>query len=169
MSVFGVVFDYLKRRKDPVHYWRSKGTVIGRNCDIDPSVAFGSEPFLVTIGDHVRLCAKVRVFNHDGGLWVIRNLRKDLEEADKFGRVTIGNNVHVGVNAMILPGVTIGNNCIVGVGAIVTKDVPDNCVVAGVPARVICSLDEYIEKNYDKLVMTKNFSAEEKKKFLQNF
>ncbi|WP_412654540.1 DapH/DapD/GlmU-related protein [Hungatella sp.] len=54
--------------------------------------------------------------------------------------VTIGNDVWIGGNCTILPGVTIGNNVIVAAGAVVTKDVPDNCVVAGVPAKIIKNL-----------------------------
>ncbi len=49
----------------------------------------------------------------------------------------IGNNCFVGVRAMICPGVHIGNECVVGGGTIVTKDVPDNCMVVGVPAKIV--------------------------------
>lgn len=55
--------------------------------------------------------------------------------------VTIGDDVWIGGNCTILPGVTIGNNVIVAAGAVVTKDMPDNCVVAGVPARVIKQME----------------------------
>ncbi|WP_320123015.1 sugar O-acetyltransferase [uncultured Sphaerochaeta sp.] len=56
--------------------------------------------------------------------------------------VTIGNDVWIGGNCTILPGVTIGNNVIVAAGAVVTKDVPDNCVVAGIPAKIIQELED---------------------------
>lgn len=55
--------------------------------------------------------------------------------------VTIGNDVWIGANCVILPGVTIGHNVVVAAGAVVTRDVPDNCVVGGVPAKVIRTLD----------------------------
>lgn len=58
--------------------------------------------------------------------------------------VTIGNDVWVGGNVTILPGVTIGNNVVVAAGAVVTKDVPDNCVVGGVPAKVIQTIENDI-------------------------
>ena len=103
---------------------------------------------------------------HDGGLFVPRNLGLIDQRADKMGRIRIGNNVNVGWNAIIMPGVTIGNNCIVGAGAIVNKDVPDNSVVAGVPARVIETIEEYVEKNKDMVVLTKDMSRKEKKAYL---
>lgn len=56
--------------------------------------------------------------------------------------VTIGNDVWIGGDVTILPGVTIGNNVVVAAGAVVTKDVPDNCVVGGVPAKIIKKIDD---------------------------
>lgn len=60
--------------------------------------------------------------------------------------VTVGEDVWIGGNCTILPGVTIGNNVVVAAGAVVTKDVPDNCVVAGVPAKILKTLENKIEK-----------------------
>lgn len=54
-----------------------------------------------------------------------------------IGKVIIGNNVWIGGNVTILPGVIIGDNSVIGAGAVVTKDVSANCVVAGVPAKLI--------------------------------
>ena len=63
---------------------------------------------------------------------------KDRREKKAYSKpVAIGDDVWIGGNCTILPGVTIGNNVVVAAGAVVTKDVPDNCVVAGVPARII--------------------------------
>ena len=60
--------------------------------------------------------------------------------------IVVGDNVYIGNNVILLPGVTIGNNVIIGAGAVVSKDIPDNSVAVGVPARVIKSTDEYFEK-----------------------
>lgn len=61
--------------------------------------------------------------------------------------VTIGDDVWLGANVVILPGVTIGSNVVVAAGAVVTKDVPSNCVVGGVPARILKTLpEEFVEQ-----------------------
>ena len=79
-----------------------------------------------------------------------------------FGKIKIGNNVFIGMRSIILPGVTIGDNVIVGAGSIVTKDIPSNSVVAGVPARVIKSFEEYESSSKAKADFTKGLSASEK-------
>jgi carbonic anhydrase/acetyltransferase-like protein (isoleucine patch superfamily) len=63
-----------------------------------------------------------------------------------FGKITIQDNCVIGVSSIILPGVTIGPDSIVGAGSVVTRDVPPKSVAAGNPARVLCTLDEYIAK-----------------------
>lgn len=68
------------------------------------------------------------------------------KSSDRRGGVKIGNNVFIGMKSTILKGVRIGNNVIIGANSLVNKDVPDNCVVAGNPARVVMSLDQYYEK-----------------------
>ena len=167
MGLLGVWIHKYKMAKNPVAYFRSKGVKIGEHCSIASNVQFGSEPYMITIGDHVRLTENVKFTTHDGGLWVVRELKEEYKNADIFKPIVIGNNVHIGVNSIIMPGVTIGNNVIIGCGAVVTKDIPDNSVAVGVPARVIETVDEYIEKNKDKYIDTKNLSAEEKRKILE--
>ena len=160
---------HLERRqlhKDPSGYWKKRGAKIGEGSSINPYANLGSEPYLITVGNNVRINHGVEIYTHDGGLWVVRNINKDYKNADVFGKVVIGSNVHIGTNAVVMPNVTIGNNCIVGVGAVVTKDIPDNSVAGGVPARVIETVDEYIEKNCHKYVNTKHMDAEEKRKYI---
>lgn len=69
----------------------------------------------------------------------------------KIGRVKIGNNVFIGINSVILPNVNIGDNVIIGAGSIVSKSIPNNSVAVGNPARVISSIDEYVEKHENKM------------------
>lgn len=168
MIFFGIIINKYKKARNPVAYLRNKGAKIGSGCSIVSNVDFGSEPYLITIGDNVRLTEHVRLITHDGGVWVARHLDETYRNADLFKRIQIGNNVHIGVNAVIMPGVTIGNNVIIGCCAVVTHDIPDNSVAVGVPARVIETVDEYIAKNNNRFVNTKAYSAEEKRRFLES-
>lgn len=133
------------------------GVSIGQN------VGFGSEPYLITIGNKTRINKNVQFITHDGSLWVVRNLYPEYKNADLIKPIKIGSNVQIGNNAIILPGVTVGDNCIIGAAAVVTRDIPDNSVAAGVPARIIETVDEYIAKNKDNFIDTKGLSAKEKK------
>jgi acetyltransferase-like isoleucine patch superfamily enzyme len=142
------------------------GVKIGNNCSIEKSVIFGSEPYLITIGNNVRITHGVKFITHDGGLWVARNLKLTDENADLIAPIKVGNNVNIGWDAIIMPGITIGDNCVVGCNAVVTHDVPPNSIVAGVPARVIESIDEYVQKNQNRLMPIKHLGNEKKKEYL---
>jgi acetyltransferase-like isoleucine patch superfamily enzyme len=89
----------------------------------------------VSIGNHVNLAQGITVtaLNHN---FTDTSKRID-EQGISTKQVTIGDDVWIGANAVILPGVTIGRHVVVAAGAVVTKDVPDNCIVGGVPAKVI--------------------------------
>lgn len=141
------------------------GLIIGKDCYIHSRIDFGSEPYLITIGDHVRITSGVRFVTHDGGVWSLR-CQKEFSNLDVVGPIKIGNNVHIGINAIIMPNVTVGDNVVIGCGAVVTKNIPSNSVVAGVPARIIETLDEYAKKVQKKCVRTHLLSQEDKRKFL---
>ena len=89
----------------------------------------------VKIGNHVNLAQGITVtaLNHN---FTDSNKRID-EQGISTNAVSIEDDVWIGANAVILPGVTIGNHCVVAAGAVVTKDVPPHSLVAGVPAKVI--------------------------------
>lgn len=103
-------------------------------------------PQMVTIGNNFTSGPGSQILAHDASTFFFCGKYR-------VEKVIIGNNVFLGANAIVLPGVTVGNNVIIGAGAIVTKDVPDNSVVAGNPARYICSVPEYIEKCSKKRVL----------------
>lgn len=148
---------------------RKEGIRIGEGCMINKDVVFGTEPYLVSIGNNVRVTLGVKFITHDGGLFVLRNLGLIDERADKIGKINIGNNVNIGWNAIIMPGVTVGNNVIIAAGAVVVKDVPDGKVVAGVPAKIIETIEEYAEKNKEKILLTKHMNPIEKEKYLLDY
>lgn len=156
----------IKHRRNTVAYWRNLGSKIGEEAEIYHSASLGTEPYLITIGRHVRINAGVHFVTHDGGVWVLRGLRQELKDIDLFGPISVGDNVHIGTRAIIMPNVKIGSNCIIGCGAIVTKDIPDNSVAVGIPARVIESIEEYQKKHKNNFDHTKSMNEEEKKQYL---
>lgn len=123
-------------------YFRSQGATIGQNTRLLIG-DLGSEPYLITIEDEALVSVDVLLLTHDGATWVDRDLRPNV---NKFGRVRICRRAFVGARSIVMPGVTIGQRAIVGAGSVVTRDVPPRTVVAGVPARVICTVDEYLDK-----------------------
>ena len=170
MSRFEKIYkSLLPHNKYPV-YLRKKGVSIGKGCDIYKSADFGSEPYLVSIGNNVRVSDGVKFITHDGGCWVLRNMTKEygskFVNADHFGEIVIHDNVHIGTNAIIMPGVRIGENSIVACGAVVTHDVLPNSVVGGVPAKMIETLEEYAEKAEKRMIQTKGLSQKAKKAIL---
>jgi hypothetical protein len=148
------------RGVSPISYARSIGVTIGDDCDLR-CVEFGSEPYLVKIGNHVG--AFQAMFATHGGAWVFRD---KYPEADLMGTIEVGNNVYIGAKSIILPNVKIGDNVVIAAGSIVSKDIPSNCVAAGCPARPIKSFDEYHESFVKKMIPTKNLSPAKKKEFL---
>ena len=148
---------------------KNKGLKVGKNCSfVSPGPNFGSEPYLIEIGDNTTVSFDVAFVTHDAGTRVLRNLAKDEKEKQTviYGKIKVGNNCFIGWGGTVLPGVTIGDNTIIGAGSIVNRDIPANSVAAGVPCRVICTLDEYKEKHKDDFLYMVNLPYEEKKKYL---
>ncbi|MGP5346520.1 acyltransferase [Psychrobacter celer] len=152
-SVLDVLYFY---SKGSIAYARMKGVTVGKNCRIYTR-NWGSEPFLVTIGDKVTITSGVKIITHDGSTWLVHD--DEGNRYQHYARVTIENNVFIGVNSIIMPGVTIGNNVVVGAGSVVTKSIPDNSVAVGNPARVITSFDKLEEKIKKYYVNSKDLAG----------
>lgn len=127
----------------PVQYAKKIGVNMKGEVHIYGKVFWSTEPWIITLGDNVHITANVKFLTHDGGTLLFRDQVPDLEITKP---ITVGDSVYMGNNVIILPGVHIGNRVIIGAGAVVTKDIPDNSVVGGVPAKVIKTADEYFEK-----------------------
>ena len=94
-------------------------------------------------------------------------MRKSNERVAREIGVTAGNNCFIGIRSTIMPGVSIGDNCIIGACSLVTKNIPSGEVWAGVPAKKICTLDEYEEKVLKNCDYTKGLSPKEKERAIR--
>lgn len=135
-------------KKRFIKYLRSKGVLIGENIKFFGglnSIAIDlTRPCLIEIGNNVAFNRNFTLLTHDYIAKVFVNKYKEFLPSS--GKIEIGNNVSFGQNCTVLKGVTIGDNCFIGYGSVVTKDIPENSVAVGAPAKVVCSLDEYYEK-----------------------
>lgn len=135
-------------------YLRHLGVRIGPDCDILNSVKnFGTEPWLIELGRRVTITHGVVFLTHDGANRLFRQVLPGSSKwGNRFGTIRVLDNCFIGVNSVILPDVQIGPDSIVGAGSVVVKDVPPRTVVAGTPARPICTLDEYIQRYQAKMI-----------------
>lgn len=131
---------------------KARGLKVGKNVIFIEAPKFGSEPYLIEIGDRTKITANCTFINHDGAMYVIRSMEK-YADARNFGRIKIGNNCFIGNNCTILPGVEMGDNCILGAGSVLSSSMPANSVYAGVPAKFICTIEEYGDKALKNNVM----------------
>jgi len=144
----------LLNREVPTKTLINRGMKVGENfsrqqgCFLDPSHCF-----LITIGNDVTMSIRVTVMAHDA------STKKTLGYT-KIGKVHIGDHVFIGANTTILPGVTIGDYAVIGAGSIVTHDVPAKTVVAGVPAKKICDVDEYVARFQSQMNAANTFGDE---------
>lgn len=157
----------LMNKEQYIEWLRKKGVIIGEGCDIVKNANFGSEPWLIKIGNHVRITRGVEFITHDGGLWTLRHMGLIDKSAVKYGNIIIDDNCNISWNVIIMPNVRIGENSVIATGAVVTKDVPPGSVWGGIPARSIETIEEYYDKQKDQCVPTFSMSDKEKQKYLR--
>lgn len=135
-SVFGEVgenFFFL----EPVSFVAGRNIFFGDNVFLNANVSF-IDVAPIRIGDHAMIAPGC----------VLTTVDHPKSPATRRGftsfaaPITVGRDVWIGANCTILPGVTIGNNVIVGANSVVNRDVPDNCVVAGAPIRLIREIED---------------------------
>ncbi len=143
LKVFHAFYKKWLKRFKPEKYARKAGVNFKGRVYLYGRITWSTEPWIITIGDNVHITDGVKFITHDGGTLLFRDQVPDLEITKP---IIVGNNVYFGNNVIVLPGVTIGNNVIIGAGAVITRDIPDNSVAVGIPARVIKTTQEYLEK-----------------------
>jgi acetyltransferase-like isoleucine patch superfamily enzyme len=134
--------------KSGEEYARYKGVKVGENCRIYIR-NFGSEPWLISIGNKVTITSGVILLTHDGSTWLMND---EKGRRYLYRNIVIGDNVFIGVNSVIMPGVKIENNVIIAAGSIVTKSVPSGVIVGGNPAVIIGDYHEYKNQVLDNYV-----------------
>jgi len=145
---------YQIRRERRWQYLRSRGMRLGTDVWlpdttwIDPDYCF-----LITIGDHCGFGSDCHILAHDAQM-------DEFLDAGRIGRVVIHESCHIGTRTVILPGVEIGPRTIVGANSTVTGSLPPDTVCTGNPARVICSLDDYLSKHRNKIAKSATFPYE---------
>lgn len=167
MKFLNKIIKIISTPKQYIKYLQKLGVKIGKDCYIDKTAFFGSEPWLISIGNNTRIARNCCFVTHDGGLWTLRNLNIIKKESVKYGNIKIGNNCNISWNTIIMPNVVIGNNCIIAAGAVVTKNVPDNTIWGGVPAKQIETIDEYYKKIKNDLAPTNLMNEKEKINYLK--
>ena len=150
----------------PLKYADYCGVNHGDNLHLYGKVSFGTEPWIITLGDNVHITADVKFITHDGGTLLFRDKIPDLEITKP---IVIGNNVYIGVNSIILPGVTIGDNVIIGAGSIVTKKLESNGVYGGNPARLIKKIDDYYIKIQKESLHLGHLTGKDKDERLKDY
>ena len=130
------------------------GMKIGKNCDINPGLVVDySHCWLIEIGNNVVFAPQVYLLAHDTST-------KRSTGYVRVGKLEIGDNCFIGARAFIMPGVKLGKNCIVGAASVVTKSFPENSVIAGNPAKYICSVEEYENRLKNQFMSVPHFSEE---------
>lgn len=123
-----------------------RGMVVGKNFNrMHGTILDDSHCWLITIGDNVTMAPRVHILAHDASTC------HHLGYA-RIGRVDIGNNVFIGADTVVLPGVAIGNDSVIGANSTVTKSIPNGVVAAGNPAHVICTIEEYVDRNKERMI-----------------
>lgn len=155
-----------------IKHLRKIGVAIGEDCTIySPRTTTIDEqyPWMITIGNHVRITSGVILLTHDYSWSVLKRLDVDCGAGailGASGKITIGNNVFIGMNTIVLRNVSIGDDVIVGVGSVVTKDCESGWVYAGNPAKKIMTLHDYYNKRKElQLAEAKELAIGYRKRF----
>lgn len=156
--------------KGPFQTAIDDGLRAGKGVTVMSGVSFGSEPYLISLGDEVRISSNVLFVTHDGGTWAFRK-QPEFRDVVKYDKIEIGDGAFICANSTILPGVTIGHHAVVGAGSVVCKNIPPETVWAGVPARQICTLRDYAERTKAAMPEDFDFTAykKDKKSYLTEF
>jgi maltose O-acetyltransferase len=158
--VIGFVLDALYRAKARFDTYRvdrrwrrlrGLGMHIGEDVWLPASTWIDSSfCFLIHIGDHCGFGEECLILAHDAQM-------DEFLDAARIGRVVLHDSCHIGARSVILPGVEIGPRTIVGAHSVVSRSLPPDTVCAGSPAKVVCTLEEYLQKHRERIATGTQF------------
>jgi maltose O-acetyltransferase len=124
---------------------RAQGMHIGEDVWLPASTWIDvAHCHLISIGDHTGFGEECMILAHDAQM-------DEYLDATRVGRVRVHESCHVGARCVLLPGVEIGPRTIVGASSVISRSLPPDSVCAGNPAKVVCSLEEYLERHRERL------------------
>ena len=154
MSLFDITLNIVSglrtkigqvRRERRWKHLRSLGMQLGTDVWLPDSTWLDPDYcFLITIGDHCGFGEECMILAHDAQM-------DEFLDSTRIGRVVINESCHIGARSVLLPGVEIGARTLVGANSVVSRSLPPDSVCAGSPAKVICSLDEYLARHRKKI------------------
>ncbi len=150
IRLLSVIIPFTFPAQLTVFFHKLRGVKVGKRTKISRTVQIDDAyPELVEIGNSVWVTAGVMILCHQRDLNHYRTDRPVMDCPLKTSKVVIKDGAHIGIGAIIMPGVTIGHGAVVGAGALVTKDIPPYSVAVGVPARIIKTFQNIDNENLD--------------------
>ena len=157
MNLLNVVLRKIYHRFfhcDPLELLKKRGLIVGKNFNMLSGVIIDfSHAWLIDIGDDVTLAPRVHLLAHDAST-------KNHLNYTRIGKVKIGNRVFVGASSIVLPGVTIGDDVVIGAGSVVSRDIPNGQVAAGSPAKIICTIEDFLQRKRGEIEISPRFGEE---------
>ena len=129
--------DYM-RKKEVFHKMGTRVMITSRKIPLYSK--------LISIGSNVWIASGVEFVTHDVVHYMLDGLRDGNKYQERIGCIEIGNNVFIGTGVKIMYDVKIGDNVVIGAGSLITKDIPSNSIMGGVPARKIGSFTDFLDK-----------------------
>jgi acetyltransferase-like isoleucine patch superfamily enzyme len=166
-QALSLAVNTVRLHTDPVRYFRQQGAEIGDGVEIFGAnlFTFGSEPYLVSIGNHVTISHDVDFITHDGGL---RIARAKYPDAYLYRRIQVADHCFLGAHCVLLPGAKVGAGSVIGSGSIVTGEIPAGFVATGAPAKPVRSVEDYIQENRHLWIDTGGLTPSAKRELLRH-
>ena len=141
-------------RPNPLNEMKTRGLVVGRNFNmLDGATIDWSHCWHITIGDDVTMAPGACILAHDAST-------KTHLGYTRIGKVDVGDRVFIGAQSIVLPGVRIGSDVVIGAGSVVSRDIPDNMVVCGNPARVLGPTNEWLDRKRKEMAVVPCFGEQ---------